>query len=78
MKRHEKQRGEEQTTATLPIQYNVVLIREAGEKDGEKLGAFVTTTSLRHPVVSHGLVSQIGEIVEPTISLEIVTHVLEV
>ena len=62
----------------MPIQDNVVLVREGGEDDGEELGAIFTSTSPRHPVTPHGLVFDIGEVVEPTISIEIVTHVLEV
>jgi hypothetical protein len=73
-----KTRKKERTNAILPIQYNVVLVREGGEKDREEFGALFTSTSPRHPVVPHGLVLDIGEAVEPTISFEIVTHVLEV
>ena len=62
----------------MPIQDNVVLICEGGENDGEELRAFFTSTSRRHSVDLHGLVLHIGEAVEPTISLEIVAHVLEV
>ena len=62
----------------MPIQDNVVLVREGGENDGEELGALFTSTSPRHSVVPHGLALHIGEVVEPTISLEIVAHVLEV
>ena len=62
----------------MPIQNNVVIVREGGENDGEELGAFFTSTSPRHSIAPHGLVIDIGEVVEPTISLEIVTHVLEV
>ena len=62
----------------MPIQDNVVLVREGGEKHGEKIGAFFTSTSPRHPVAPHGLVFDIGEALEPPISLKIVTHVFEV
>ena len=62
----------------MPIQDNVVLVREGGEKDGKKLGVFFTSTSPRHSVVPHEFVLHIGENVEPTISLEIVAHVLEI
>ena len=48
------------------------------EKNGEELGTFFTSTSSRHPLFPHQLVFNIGEVVEPTISLEIITHVLEV
>ena len=44
----------------------------------KELGAFFTSTSPRHSVVPHGLVLHIGEVVEPTISLEIVAHYLKV
>ena len=44
----------------------------------EELRAVFTSTSPRYPVFPHRLVLYIGEVVEPTISLEIVTHVLEV
>ena len=77
-KEMEKTREEERTNATLPIQYNVILVREGGEKDGEEFGPFFTSTSPRHPVVPHGLVFNIGEAIEPTILFEIVTHVPEV
>ena len=73
-----KTREEERTNTTLPIQYNVVLVCEGGEKDREEFRALFTSASPRHPVDPHGLVLQIGEAVEPTISFEIVTHVLEV
>ena len=62
----------------MPIQDNVVLVREGGENDGEELGAFFTSTSPRHPVLPHRLVLDIGEVVEPTISFEIITQVLDV
>jgi hypothetical protein len=69
----------------LPIQKNIVFVREDGENDGEKLGAFFTSTSAshsvtpssRHPVIPHELVFHIGEAVEPTISLDIVFHVFK-
>src|ERR1700737_3365767 len=77
-KEMKKTREEERTNATLPIQYNVVFVREGGENDGEEFGSLFTRTSPRHPVVPHGLVLQIGEAAEPTILFEIVTHVLEV
>ena len=69
---------EERTNSTLPIQYNVVLVCEGGENDREEFGALFTRASPRHPVVPHGLVFQIGEAIQPTISFEIVAHVHEV
>ena len=78
IKTSKKQRSEERTNATLPIQDNVVLVREGGERFGENFGTLFTSTSPRDPVVPHGLVLDIGESVEPTISLEIVTHVFKV
>jgi hypothetical protein len=62
----------------LPIQDNVVIVREGRKNDGEKLGAFFTSTSSRYPVVPHGLVLHIGEAIEPTILFEIITNVLGV
>jgi hypothetical protein len=62
----------------LPIQDNVVLVREGGKKDGKKLGVFFTRVSPMQLVVPHGLVFHIGEVVEPTIFFEIVTYVLKV
>ena len=62
----------------MPIHDNVVFVREGGEKDGEEFESLFTRTSPRHPVVPYRLVLQIGEVVEPTIWFEIVTHVLEV
>ena len=65
-----KQRDEEHTNATLPIHDNVVLVHEGSEKDGEEIGAFLTSTPLRHLVITHGLVLGINKVVEPTISLK--------
>ena len=62
----------------MPIRDNVVIVREGEEKDGEELGALLTSTSLRHLVFLQRLVLQIGKAIEPTISLEIVIHVFEV
>ena len=62
----------------MPIQYNIVLICEGAKNDGEEFGPFFMSTSPRHHVVPHELVLHIGEAVEPTISFEIVAHVLEV
>ena len=47
----EKQGGEDYTKATLPIQGNVVLVREGGQKVEKKFGVFFTSTSPRHPVI---------------------------
>ena len=74
---HEKQREKKQTKATLPTHDNVVLVHE-GEKNGEELGALFMSTSPRHSVFPQRLVLRIGEAIEPTIYLEIVTHVFEV
>jgi hypothetical protein len=73
-----KTREEEQTNATLPIQNNVVIVSEGREKDGEELWVLLTSTSPRDPVIPYGLIIQIREAVEPTISFKIVAHVLEV
>ena len=62
----------------MPIQDIVVIVRKDGENDEEKLEALFTSTSLRHPVAPHRLVINIGEVVEPTISLDIATRVLKV
>jgi hypothetical protein len=62
----------------LPIHYNVVLVRQGRKKNGEELGAFLTSTSPWHSVFPHGLVLNINEAVEPTVSLKIVTHVFEI
>jgi hypothetical protein len=59
----------------LPIHYNVVLVRQGRKKNGEELGAFLPSTSPWHSVFPHGLVLNINEAVEPTVSLKIVTHV---
>ena len=72
-----KQRDEEQTNAALPIHDNVILVHEE-ENDGKELVALFTSTSPRHPIFPHRWILLIGEVVEPIISLEIVTHVLEV
>jgi hypothetical protein len=77
-KKNEKTREEERTNSALPIQYNVVIVCEGGKKDREEFGPLFTSTSPRHPVVPHGLVLHIREAFEPTISFEIVAHVLEV
>lgn len=39
---------------------------------------FFMGTSLRHPVFPYGKVLLVSEVIEPTIPLEIVTHLLEV
>ena len=75
---NEKQRVEDHTNATLPIHYNVVIVRKGRENDGEELGAFFTSTSPGHPVFPHRLVFCINKAIEPTISLKIVTHVFKV
>ena len=72
----EEQKDEEHTNATLPIHDNVVLVREGSENDGEEIMAFLTSTSPKHHVIPHGLVLGINEVVEPTISLKIVIHVV--
>jgi hypothetical protein len=69
---------QKQTNATLPIQNNVILVSEGREKDGEELWALLTSTSPRDPVIPHGLILQIREAIEPTISFKIVARVLEV
>ena len=66
------------TNAILPIHDNVVFVREGRKNDGEELGTLFTSTSPKHPIFPHQLVLCIGEAVEPTISIEIVTHVFEV
>jgi hypothetical protein len=73
-----KKKQNKQTNVTLPIQYDVVLVSEGGEKDGEELWALLTSTSPRHPVIRHWLILQIPEVVEPTISFKIVAHIFEV
>lgn len=70
-----KQVDEGHTDATLPIYENFVLVCEGRGKVRKELGALFTSTSPRHPVIPHQLVLCIIEVVEPTISLEIVTHV---
>jgi hypothetical protein len=62
----------------LPIKYNVVLVREGGKKNGEELGTFFTSSSPRHLVIPYRLVLHIREAIEPIISFEIITHILEV
>ena len=69
-----KTNNEEQTNATLPIHDNVVIICEGGKN----LMVFFRSTSSKHPLFPRCLVHFFGEVVEPTISLEIVTHLLEV
>lgn len=62
----------------MPIQDYVIFDREDGENDVEEIGSLFTRISPRHPVIPHELFLSIGEAVWPTISLEIVTFVLEV
>ena len=62
----------------MPIHDYIVLVLEGGEMDGIEFVAFFTITSLRHPIFFHYLIIFIGEAIEPTIFLEIVTHVLKV
>lgn len=64
--------------ATLPIHGNVIFVCDNKEIDGEKLVAFFTNTSSRQPVLFHNLVLFSSEVVEPTIPLDIVTHILEI
>jgi hypothetical protein len=75
---HEKLGEEKPTKATLPIHDKVALVREGGENDGEELGTLFTSISSRHTVFPQRLVLRIGEAIEPTISLEIVTHVVKI
>lgn len=74
----ENQRIEKQTNTGLPIHDNVVFVRKGEENDGEKLVAFFTSTSPRQPILLHSLVFLLGEVVEPTIPLEIITHLFEI
>ena len=74
----EKPRDEKPTNATLPIHDNVVIVCDGKKNDGKKLGVFFTIIFPRHPVFPHRLVRRINEVVEPTISLEILTHVFKV
>lgn len=62
----------------MPIYDNVVLVCEGVEFDEEDFVVFFTCTSLKHPVLLYDKVFLLGEVVEPTIPLEIVTHLLEV
>jgi hypothetical protein len=59
----------------LPIKYNIILVRECGEKDGEELGTFLTSSSPWHSIIPYGLVLDIHKTIEPTISFEIITHI---
>jgi len=61
----------------LPIHYNVVLVGEGEKKDGIKLVMFLTSTSLRHAVLPQSLILLICETIEPTIPLEVVTHLIK-
>ena len=62
----------------MPIHDNAIIVCEGGKNDGEELGPFFTSSSPGHPVFPRRLVLCIGEAIEPTISLEIVTQVLKV
>lgn len=72
--KYEIQSYKEQINVTLPIQDNDDLDREGREK----LVVFFTSISLRHTIFLHYLIFLIGEVIEPTIFFEIVTHVLKV
>ena len=72
----EKQ-GDEVHTNTLPIHYNVVIVREGRENHGKEIEAKLTSTSSKQHVFLHRLVYCINKAIEPTISLKIVIYVLE-
>jgi hypothetical protein len=61
------------TYTTLPVHNNIILIGESSEKDGKKNMMLLTGTSPRYPITAHGLALLIGEGIQPSISLEVVT-----
>ena len=74
----ETHKDEEQTSATLPIHANVVLVHEGGEKNREKLVALFMSSYPRYIVLPHSMVLILGEAVQPTILLENVIQLFEV
>jgi hypothetical protein len=64
------------TCTTLLVHNNIILVGESSEKDREENMMFFMSTSPRYPIIAHRLALLIGECIQPSISLEVVTILL--
>ena len=64
------------TYTTLPVHNNIILVSESSEDDREENMMFFTSTFARYPITTHRLALLIGEGIQPSISLEVVTILL--
>jgi hypothetical protein len=61
------------TYTTMPVHNNIILVGESGKEDKEKNMMLFASTSLGYPITANRLVLLIGEGIQPSISLEVVT-----
>ena len=64
------------TYTTLPVHNNIILVGESSDKDREENMMLFTSTSPRYPIRAHRLALLIREGIQPSISLEVVTILL--
>ena len=64
------------TYTTLLVHNNIIIFGESSDNDREKIMMFFTSTSPRYPIRAHRLALLIGEGIQPSISLEVVTTLL--
>ena len=64
------------TYTILSVHKNIIIVSESSEEDREENMMFFTSTSPRYPITAHPLVLLIGEGIQPSISLEVVTILL--
>jgi hypothetical protein len=60
----------------LPVHNNIILVSENNKKDRAKNMVFFANTSPRYPITAHRLALLIGEGIQPSIPLEVVTILL--
>ena len=64
------------TYTTLPVHNNIILVGESSEEDREENMMFFSSTSPRYPITAYRLALLIGESIQPSITLEVVTILL--
>ena len=64
------------TYTTLLVHNNIILISESSEEDREENMMLFTSTCPSYPITAHCLALLIGEGIQPSISLEVVTILL--
>ena len=64
------------TYTTLPVHNNIILVGETKEKDREENMMFFASASPRYPIITHRMALLIGEDIQPSILLEVVTILL--